>query len=205
MQSVARNKIKTAKRKLDDSSSSLSAEMWSKKRAAVIPNKIKTKYYVSPLKKSHANKDKLFLNEFFYKSLHNDHNYLKSKNCIFFYNINQISNNPARPKIKGCTIPRTSLNTLKGDHWINGDVVNEYFKLISHQGKYKTYVVDSFVFERFSEKQDRKYKHKKNLLNFDLVFFPINVNSNHWAFILLSVENFFFHIMIVCMLVITMP
>ena len=116
MQSVARNKIKTAKRKLDDSSSSLSAEMWSKKRAAVIPNKIKTKYYVSPLKKSHANKDKLFLNEFFYKSLHNDHNYLKSKNCIFFYNINQISNNPARPKIKGCTIPRTSLNTLKGDH-----------------------------------------------------------------------------------------
>ena len=35
MQSVARYKIKTAKRKLDDSSSSLSAEMWSKKRAAV--------------------------------------------------------------------------------------------------------------------------------------------------------------------------
>ena len=44
MQSVARYKIKTAKRKLDDSSSCLAAEMWSKKRAAVIPNKIKTKY-----------------------------------------------------------------------------------------------------------------------------------------------------------------
>ena len=59
--------------KLDVSSSSLAAEMWSKKRAGVIPNKTKTKYYVPPLSKSRVNKD----NKSFYKSLDNDHNYFK--------------------------------------------------------------------------------------------------------------------------------
>ena len=78
---------------------------------------------------------------------------------------------------------------MKGDHWVNGDIINGYFKLIGQQSKYKIYSVDSFVFERFSENQDRIYKRKKNLFNFDIVFFPINVNRNHWAFIKLSVEN----------------
>ena len=63
-------------KKFNKSSSSLAAEMWSKKRAGVIPNK--TKHYVPPLSKSRVNKDKSF-----YKSLDNDHNYFRSKNCIF--------------------------------------------------------------------------------------------------------------------------
>ena len=73
-----------------------------------------------------------------------------------------------------------------------GTTINGYFKLISQQRKYKIYSVDSFVFERFLENQKRKYKHKNNLLNFDIVFYPINLNINHWAYIKLIVEKITF-------------
>ena len=114
--------------------------MWSKKRTVTpaLPTKIKSKYFVAPSKKLGSVKISSKLNNFFYRSILNDHGYLpNAKYNKMYYNIREIYNKPINRNmaynIERIPVDNRSLSTLKNDMRINGEIINAYFNLIKKQ------------------------------------------------------------------------
>lgn len=101
------------------------------------------------------------------------------------------------------------LQNLSPGTWLDDNVINFYFELISERArrdlqatnkpdfaKLKIHMLPSFFFEKLQRERSysgvKKWSNKSNIkvLDMDKVFIPININQNHWC---LAVINFLKH------------
>ena len=102
-----------------------------------------------------------------------------------YYNVNEIYNTAMyNTKTYSTIISKSDLSTLKGTNWLCGDVLNIYLSLVKQQSTLKIFAADTYVFTSFSNNRNKTFfsRNKPSLFDYDVVFVPIHVTNNHWAF-----------------------
>ena len=144
--------------------------------------------------------------ETIYKSLHNDHNYFKNSQTIkHFYNLEQICQITMNKKLKDkinsfqdCTITGKGIKTLQGSQWLNDEVVNSYFQLVSDSSELSMFFVDSLNYQTFKNYQTLNvpYSLTKSKVSFgglDLILIALNFarskNDGHLGFAVVNVRD----------------
>ena len=202
------NKIKHT-RKLENISSNVVQEQWSRKRSHEqgVKNK-KSKYFSTPKVKSGTDNFYPLVSKtpLTFQTLHNDHNYFKnSKNMRHFYNLNIIYEQTMNKRdidlintFKNCSLTGKGVKKLKGSAWLDDEVINSYFQLVCDSSSSKIFFVDSLNYQTFKKYQELNlpYSLKKSLVSFkdlDYVYFVINFTKSehdaHWAFSVVDVKN----------------
>ena len=80
-------------------------------------------------------------------------------------------------------LTHNSLATLLGTNWINDDIINAYFKLLSQtpeHGRHKFHALSSFFFKNLEDGSMERVKRWSKDIDFkenQKIFMPINANG----------------------------
>ena len=78
-------------------------------------------------------------------------------------------------------------STLEGTNWLNGDVINDYLKMINDMDE-KILIFSSYFHTAFREggfKRVKSYYRKHDLLGYKHLYIPVH-KDNHWFLIIYS-------------------
>lgn len=98
----------------------------------------------------------------------------------------------------GIEIRVKDLETLKGNNWLNDEIINFYFQLIQRrsiankeQTNVKVYCFNTFFYKRLKEgghKVLKRWTKKVDLFSLDLILIPVHLEV-HWTLASISIEN----------------
>ena len=98
---------------------------------------------------------------------------------------------------KGCNLLSQNIQTLISPQWLDNNVIDAYMNLIERRS-YRTgypsvYRYDSHFFSTYGDLQADHLPaatKKTNILGYDLLFFPMHINQNHWAFVYADTKTY---------------
>ena len=98
---------------------------------------------------------------------------------------------------KGCNLLSNNIKTLIPPRWLDDNVIDAYMNLIERRS-YRTgypsvYRHDTHFFTTYRDLDPNHLPNatrKTNILGYDLLFFPLHVNENHWAFVYADTKTY---------------
>ncbi|XP_043285705.1 sentrin-specific protease 1-like [Venturia canescens] len=90
-------------------------------------------------------------------------------------------------------IKREDLQTLEGTRWLNDEVINSYFDLISADEAHgqRVYAMNSFFFPRLhlsGYEAVKRWTRKINIFKYDKVLIPVHL-GNHWCLAIINMRS----------------
>ncbi|XP_043270475.1 sentrin-specific protease-like [Venturia canescens] len=90
-------------------------------------------------------------------------------------------------------VKEEDLQTLEGTRWLNDEIINSYFDLISKERTFgqRVYAMSSFFFPRLhlnGYEAVRRWTKKINIFKYDKVLVPVHL-GNHWCLAIINFEN----------------
>ena len=88
---------------------------------------------------------------------------------------------------------------IKPYDWINDNIINAYLSLIQNNFKNYHYFFNNFYIKLSNNYRNynfdgvKRYTKNVNLLEKEKIFFPININGNHWILSYIDVKNNLFY------------
>ncbi|XP_043288814.1 sentrin-specific protease 1-like [Venturia canescens] len=85
-------------------------------------------------------------------------------------------------------VKQTNLDTLKGTNWLDDEIVNSYFELISNE---ESYVMNSFFFPRLHLNGHiavKRWTKKVNIFAYERVLIPVHL-GNHWCLAIINIKS----------------
>lgn len=104
-------------------------------------------------------------------------------------------------KLDGIQIQPSDIQKLLPKTWLNDEIINFYGSLIMHRSRTatatspplpKVYYFNSFFYpalEKNGWDGVKRWTRKFNLFHYDMVIFPINLNSTHWCCAIIDLKR----------------